>query len=159
MSALSESRVPLLVVLALLILCAWPLATGLGQVISLNGKIAAAQGQAETPAQEDPKNWVVPASGHGAAGAALQARLRATARKSDLSLTRVEVEPRDVDDPTLLQLQARAEGSVRAVAQFLHELESTTPVLVIHAARLTGEDGRLSLDMQVQARTVPEMKS
>lgn len=159
MSQISDSRLPVLIAIVLLILCVWPLTSGIGKVWSLRNEIAVAQARANTPTQQDRHSWIVPGGSHGAAGAALQARLRATARKSDLSLTRVEVEPRDGKDPTRLQLQARAEGGVRAMAAFLHELETSSPVLVINEARLSADDGKLVLDMQILARTAPEAGS
>lgn len=159
MSYATGNRLPLLIALALVLLCLWPLVTGAGRVLSLQSRIHAAQSQTRMPVRQDAHIWVMHANSHGAAGAALQARLRATARNSDLSLTRVEVEPRDAEDSSLLKLRAHAEGNVHAMAQFFHELENSSPVLVINTARLSAEDGKLALDMQIQARTVPETGS
>ncbi len=102
-----------------------------------------------------PQHYLIEAASHGAAGAALLARLRSSARAAGLSLERAEPRPLDPADPNSVKISAQASGNEKSVAIFLHDLEAKSPALLIERARLSGDESdsnMVSLDILVAAR-------
>ena len=100
-----------------------------------------------------PSLYLVEAGSHGAAGAALLARLRNSARVAGVSLERAEPRAADPADPHSVKISAQASGRSRDIAAFLHAIEAKPPALVIERARLdTDKKGQVSLDILVAAR-------
>ena len=123
---------------------------------TLNQKIETALQQKNIKKAEDalPQLYLVHAPSHGAAGAALLARLRASARQAGVSLQRAEPRPLDPADPQSVKISAQASGPTEAIAAFLYELEARPPALLIERARLNvGEKkATVSVDILVAAR-------
>jgi len=140
--------------LLILVFCIWQVISGLGRVHGARAGIERLQSKTSTVETINPQSWVIESASHGAAGAQLQARLRASARASDISLTRVEVQPPDSGEPALVRATAQANGSTRAMARFFYHLESQHPALILERARISDdENGGLDVDLVILART------
>ncbi|MBL4617443.1 MAG: hypothetical protein JKY46_07075 [Robiginitomaculum sp.] len=101
----------------------------------------------------NPEQWVIIAGSHGAAGASLQARLRATSRSADVSLTRVEIQPPDNNAIEEVRATAQVSGEIKAIAKFIYQLESQNPALIIERVRISkGSTNQLDLDLMLLAR-------
>lgn len=150
MNASSSSLRLLAPALAILIagFCIWQLALGIIRVQTVQSAIVQLQTQAIPVEQINPEKWIISSPSHGAAGANVQARLRSSSRASDVSLTRVEIQPPDTNLPNQIKASAQANGALRAIAEFIYQLESKTPALIIERARITvaGADN-LDLDL------------
>lgn len=130
------------------------LRTGI-QAWRLNQHINTAANNQDTRNDERivPQNYLVLAPSHGAAGAALLARLRTSARQAGVSLQRAEPRPADPSDPQSVKISAQASGTTRAIAAFLYEIEASPPALLIERARLNADgNDTVSVDILVAAR-------
>jgi hypothetical protein len=142
-------------VLALVLSGAVAVQSGL-KAWTLNQKIEIALQQKDKKNVQDalPQLYLVQAPSHGAAGATLLARLRASARKSGVSLQRAEPRPLDPADPQSVKISAQASGPTEAIAAFIYELEARPPALLIERARLNVGNNKttVSVDILVAAR-------
>jgi len=133
--------------------CCWQLTTSVLRVHTATTIIAAFHQGPDNIDLISPEQWVIQTSSLGAAGAQLQARLRASSRAADISLTRVEVQPPDPAKPEQVRASAQASGSTRAIAKFIFELENTHPALVIERANISkGVGADLEVDLVLLAR-------
>ena len=100
-----------------------------------------------------PSLYLMQAASHGAAGAALLARLRKDARQARVSLQRAEPRAADKSDPQKVKISARASGRSRDIAAFLYAIEAKPPALIIERARFDGDkNDQVSIDILVTAR-------
>ena len=100
-----------------------------------------------------PSRYLIEAASHGAAGAALLARLREAARQAGVSLQRAEPRAADPADPHSVKISAQASGPARGLAAFLHAIEAKPPALIIQRVRLEADkDKTISIDILVAAR-------
>jgi len=149
MSSPSPIRLTASVIALLLFLFfSWQVIIAAKRVQAARTGIAELQNQEVRHDQISPEQWVIRAGSHGAAGAQVQARLRASARSADISLTRVEIQPPDKANPTLVRATAQANGQTKAMAKFMYLLESETPALIIERARIS-KDGETGLDVDL----------
>jgi Type II secretion system (T2SS), protein M subtype b len=155
MNAVQQTRLALAIgAIALVLSISAAVRAGL-RAMHLQAQITTATALENNPRIERalPQNFLVHAPSHGAAGAALLTRLRASARKAGVSLERAEPRPLDPGDPKSVKISAQASGSTRAIAAFLYELEARPPALLIERARLSSDEGSsVSVDILVAAR-------
>ncbi len=143
-----------LLALGIVLICAWQLFIALDRVRQVRAAFAAIDQPSQIQSTTRNQQWIIPARSHGAAGAALQARLRASARIAEVSLIRVEVRPVDVSAPQEVRASAQVAGDISAIAGFIHQLESKTPALIIERIRIEQGDGtNLKIDLVLLART------
>jgi len=150
----------LLLALLVLAFSIWQFTKSVVKVQDARRETSRLQLQTSRPSQINPGKWVLVANSHGAAGAALQARLRASARTSDVLLSRVEIQPKDNSKPSIVRANAQVSGSVQAIAKFIYQIESKAPALVIERARFNrDEEGRIDLDIVLFGRMTIESVS
>ncbi|MBL1430380.1 MAG: hypothetical protein COA60_002485 [Robiginitomaculum sp.] len=120
---------------------------------NVNNAISSLQNQPDKATGINPDQWLIMAGSHGAAGATLQARLRASARSADVSLMRVEIQPPNNNALDEVRATAQASGNIVAIAKFIHKLESQTPALVIERMRISKANAnQLDIDLMLLAR-------
>ncbi|PHR59682.1 MAG: hypothetical protein COA47_09290 [Robiginitomaculum sp.] len=155
MSASPTSRaLASLLALGIVLFCAWQLFTALDRVHQVRAQLASFDHPSRSLPAIANQQWTIPARSHGAAGAALQARLRASARIADVSLIRVEVRSADATTPQQVHASAQASGDISAIAGFIHQLESKSPALFIERIRIEQDEGaNLKVDLVLLART------
>ena len=125
------------------------------QALRLHQRISAGKLAQLSQNQETvlPSLYLVQAASHGAAGAALLARLREDARQSRVSLQRAEPRAADRTDPQKVKISARASGRSRDIAAFLYAIEAKPPALIIERARFDGDkNDQVSIDILVTGR-------
>ncbi len=116
-------------------------------------KISRAEQNSQTRETILPSRYLIEAPSHGAAGAALLARLRQAARQSGVSLQRAEPRAADPADPHSVKIAAQARGQTRDLAAFLYAIEARPPALIVQRARLdSGKNKQIALDILVAAR-------
>lgn len=106
----------------------------------------------------DPARFLAAGGTRAEASAALQDRLAVAARAAGASLTRVRFGAEDAGDPIRIILEIEAEGGLGELAHFIHAVEAEPPALGVTRMRLAtaGDDGRLLLTAQVEARWYPQ---
>ncbi len=145
--------IAILLALLALTFSLWQFASALIKVKGMSDEISQLQARTDAPAPVTTGKWLDIASSHGAGGAAMQARLRASARNTGVLLARVEIQPKDLNQPAMIKASAQVSGSVQALAKFIYQLESQTPALIIERARFNREDQNdISLDLIVIGR-------
>ncbi len=144
----------------LVLMCAWLVFGGVQRVQIANRDISKLQNNENSQANIAPEQWLIHAGSHGAAGAALQARLRASARSADVSLTRVEIQPPDGVNTAQVRASAQVSGTPRAIANFIYQLENKAPALILSRARISKDDNNgLDVDLLLLARTKIQVPS
>jgi sarcosine oxidase gamma subunit len=131
----------------------WQITSAIVQLQTVSRNISELQTQPNSVIKVNPEQWLIIAGSHGAGGASLQARLRATARSADVSLTRIEIKPQNTNAIDEVRATAQASGNIKAIADFIYQLENEAPALVIERARITkGNANQLDLDLLLLAR-------
>lgn len=154
MNAPSSARFFAPFIAALILLFSlWQVTNAVMRLQSVNETISSGQNQSNNSHDINPDQWLIIEASHGAAGASLQARLRASARSADISLARIEIQPPNSGAINEVKATAQASGNIRAIAKFIYQLESQTPALVIEKVRIYKGDGdQLDLDLMLLGR-------